>query len=262
MSLAQRLHDPDRVLAGTSQAIEQARGRGVESIEPDDLLAGILLAVARFGIVDLGEVALDLAELGLRYDLPPPHTTLKPRYSPAAVAVFDRAARVARADGAPRLAPIHLLVALGEVGPPGFARVAARAGVDAAGWRRLLAAIVPPAPKPPADTAPAGVAAAPVAGTAGPGAFDGLLTPDDAARALGVHIQTLRGYIRSGRLPALRVAGERAIRIRRDDLAALLEHLRVGTPPADSGPSARGAGQPPGPPVAVGRSPTTPGVPR
>jgi excisionase family DNA binding protein len=49
------------------------------------------------------------------------------------------------------------------------------------------------------------------------------LTPEEAAEALGIHVQTMRGYIRSGRLPAFRLAGERAIRIRRIDLEKLLE---------------------------------------
>jgi excisionase family DNA binding protein len=51
------------------------------------------------------------------------------------------------------------------------------------------------------------------------------LTPEEAADALSIHVQTMRGYIRSGRLPAYRVAGERAIRIRRADLEKLLEPL-------------------------------------
>ena len=52
-----------------------------------------------------------------------------------------------------------------------------------------------------------------------------------AAEALGVHVQTLRAYVRSGRLPALRLAGERAIRIRRSDLEKVLEPVQ---PESDS----------------------------
>ena len=51
------------------------------------------------------------------------------------------------------------------------------------------------------------------------------LTRTQAAEALGVHVQTLRAYVRSGKLPAHRLAGERAIRIRRPDLEKLLEPL-------------------------------------
>jgi excisionase family DNA binding protein len=51
------------------------------------------------------------------------------------------------------------------------------------------------------------------------------LTPEDAAEELGVHVQTMRAYIRSGRMPAFRLAGERAIRILRTDLEKVLEPL-------------------------------------
>jgi len=53
------------------------------------------------------------------------------------------------------------------------------------------------------------------------------LTPEEGAEFLGIHIQTIRGYIRSGKLPAVRVAGERAIRIRKASLEALLEPLEA-----------------------------------
>lgn len=234
MSAAERLYDPDRVVIGTGHAIERARSRGADTVEPDDLLAGMLLAVSRFGIVELGSRAVDLFDLGLRFDVPSPDVTIKPRYASAAAAVFDRAARIARTDGAARLAPIHLLVALSDPAHPLFARLLDRCAIDEARWRRLLAAIAPPSATAPRSSgfAPAPSRAASSSSPA-PDDLDALLTPDEAARALGVHIQTLRGYIRCGRLPAFRVAGERAIRIRRDDLRALLEHLRVAPVHAD-----------------------------
>jgi excisionase family DNA binding protein len=220
----------------------------------------MLLAVSRFGILDLGDRVIDLAELELRFDLPVPDLALKPRYTPAAAAVFDRAARVARADGGRRLAPIHLLVALGDAAVPTFARLAACFDLDPTGWRRRLAAIVEPARMPGERDAAADGAGGPRASEAAATAaaappLPELLTPDDAARALGVHIQTLRGYIRAGKLPAYRVAGERAIRIRRDDFVALLEHLRVPTGPAETPATGQGAG-PPG--VGAARRPDPP----
>jgi excisionase family DNA binding protein len=51
------------------------------------------------------------------------------------------------------------------------------------------------------------------------------LSPEEAAAELGVHVQTIRVYVRSGKIPALRLAGERAIRIRRTDLDKVLEPL-------------------------------------
>ena len=91
-------------------------------------------------------------------------------------------------------------------------RVTKPLALDASGWRRLLAAIEPVTPAPTSATDSS------TSATRG----DDLLSPEQAAAELGVHIQTLRSYIRRGKLAAYRMAGERVIRIRRDDLAALL----------------------------------------
>jgi len=221
MILSERFYHPDRILNGAMHAIEIARNRGASEIEPDDLLAGLLLAVARFGIVEFGSVALDLAGLDLPYDLPAPSLAVRPRYSAATSGIFDRAARICRGDGGGPLRPLHLLVALGIHSPPLMARVLAALGSDSAGWRRLLAGIEPPSQSTPASAPSATEALTRTAGE--------LLSPEQAASELGIHIQTLRGYIRRGKLPAFRLAGERAIRIRRDDLIALL------APPAEAG---------------------------
>lgn len=53
---------------------------------------------------------------------------------------------------------------------------------------------------------------------------DHLLTTAQAAKLLGVHAVTVRRWINEGRLPAYRV-GEKAVRIRHDDLAHLLTPL-------------------------------------
>lgn len=50
-----------------------------------------------------------------------------------------------------------------------------------------------------------------------------LYSPEEAADYLGVHVKTVRGWIRSGRLPASRLAGQRALRIRASDLERVLE---------------------------------------
>jgi len=51
------------------------------------------------------------------------------------------------------------------------------------------------------------------------------LTTEQAAETLGIHVQTMRAYVRSGRVPAYRLAGERAIRIRWPDLEKVLEPM-------------------------------------
>lgn len=214
------LFNPDRVILATTHAIERARAQGRNEVEPDDLLIGFLLAVSRFGVAQIGSVSVDLVALGLRFDLDEPEPGVKPRYSLRAAGAFDRAVRVARGDGAGRVLPIHFLAVLGEPGVPTFDRLAANHGLDYASWRAALASCtLPDEATMPADAPTEGEHAA----TVRPPEDSALLSPEEAAKVLGMHIQTVRGYIRSGKLPAFRIAGERAIRIRRHDVFALLE---------------------------------------
>lgn len=55
-----------------------------------------------------------------------------------------------------------------------------------------------------------------------------LYSPEEAADYLGVHVQTVRSWIRSGRLRASRLAGQRALRIRASDLQSVLEPVEPG----------------------------------
>jgi len=50
-----------------------------------------------------------------------------------------------------------------------------------------------------------------------------LYSPEEAAEYLGVHVKTVRAWIKNGRLPASRLAGQRALRIRASDLEGVLE---------------------------------------
>ncbi|MGE0599555.1 MAG: helix-turn-helix domain-containing protein [Dehalococcoidia bacterium] len=52
-----------------------------------------------------------------------------------------------------------------------------------------------------------------------------LYSPEEAADYLGVHVQTVRTWIRSGRLRASRLAGQRALRIKASDLISVLEPI-------------------------------------
>ena len=51
--------------------------------------------------------------------------------------------------------------------------------------------------------------------------------PQEAAAYLNVHVQTVRAWIRSGRLRARRLAGQRALRITASDLRSVLEPLEL-----------------------------------
>ena len=52
-----------------------------------------------------------------------------------------------------------------------------------------------------------------------------LYSPEEAAEYLNVHVQTVRTWIRTGRLRARRLAGQRALRITASDLQSVLEPL-------------------------------------
>ena len=82
-------------------------------------------------------------------------------------------------------------------------------GITSAGWRAAVGQLAP--------------AGTPVTELSAAGRD--YLTAEEAAEALSIHVQTLRAYVRSGKLPAMRLAGERAIRIRRADLSKVLEPL-------------------------------------
>lgn len=237
------MRESDPVSLVARAAIARAKRRGDEEVTPDDLLAAGLSDVARFGIAQVGPWAIDVTDLdgaftagelsagdgtgrddprsgppseaagGLDTDATPARG---PRYADAAVAVFEEAARLARQDGAATVRLVHLLAALGGREDGLMSRLRERYGFTPLEWRAALAR-----------------------GELGAAATDGdsdatrpehsrtgapeLLSVDQAASFLGVHAQTVRNYIRAGKLPAYRLAGERFIRVLRRDLLALLE---------------------------------------
>lgn len=200
----------DRLVRVTRAAIGRAKRRGSEEVTPDDLLLALLHSIARFGIALVGPVTIDLEAFceddPVQMDAGGP----KVAYSSDAASLFDRAAEVARRDRAAKIEPIHLLAAFANVKNGLMGQLKDEYGLDGTAWRAALARSSAPHEHrgPDVDR---------------PGAVQELLSPDEAADFLGVHTQTVRGYIRSGKLPAHRLAGERAVRIRRRDLLNLLE---------------------------------------
>jgi excisionase family DNA binding protein len=61
-----------------------------------------------------------------------------------------------------------------------------------------------------------------------PAPLEKLFSPEEAAAYLNVHVQTVRSWIRSGRLRARRLAGQRALRITASDLQSVLEPPEAG----------------------------------
>ena len=198
----------DDVIRATRIAIAHARAEGRDSVTPDDLLAGALQAFGRFGVVALGPIVIDLTAFVI--DGQEAGSPEKVAYSEEAAEIFDRAAAIAREDGTASVTCVHLLAAYSNRDSGLMDRLKGQYGFDSAGWRAALAHWANDAQK-----------------SNGRDARDvqPLLSPDDAASLLGIHTQTLRGYIKNGKLPAYRLAGERAIRIRRDDLMSLLVPL-------------------------------------
>jgi excisionase family DNA binding protein len=201
-----------------SFAIFAAKQSAKDEVTPDHILLGCLRAISRFGIAMVGPWSLDLEVLGVDWvrviDGPQPRVA----YSQRAVALFDRAARIAKSSGSSGVGVSHLLAAFAteEDGLMGQLKKAHK--ISSASWRKAIAAMD--------TTASNGMRQDAVA--SGKATEREYLTPEEAAEILGVHVQTMRAYIRAARLPAFRLAGDRAIRLRRADLEKVLEPLEVG----------------------------------
>jgi len=229
------LPEADRVVAATHAAIGRAKARGAAEVTPDDLLLALLGEVSRFGVALVGPWAIDLEALddgaGPGCGAPGASRTegrrnaegagKGPCYAARTVRLFERAAAIARRDGAPATGVLHLLVAFAtEDGLMQDLRT--RYGFTAMEWRTALARTAEEGLLPVAAPGP-GLPRGPGGGPRVPE----LLSVDEAAEFLGVHSQTVRNYIRAGKLPAYRLAGERFLRVLRRDLLALLERVPV-----------------------------------
>lgn len=202
--------ETDAVVRAGRAAIARAKSDGRTHVLPDDLLIGVLQTVARFDIVRVGRWIIDL-QVVCDPVAPANANGLEVAWSVETADLFDRAAGIARLDGAARVDIVHLLVAFAPETTGLMGDLKERFNIDQTSWRAALAEWRPfPSPYE-------------VRGSDSAGRSPELLNPDEAAELLGVHTQTVRGYIRSGKLPAHRLAGERAIRILRRDVFALLE---------------------------------------
>lgn len=200
----------DAVTSVLGVAIGCAKRRQAEEVEPDDVLTASLLSISRFGIARLGCLVIDLESLGIDWKQTPDagrQPERKVAYSEETVALLDRAATISRVDRSSKMRLAHLLAAFASDRPRGLIAKLAEQRIDSATWRSAIADF--DTADPPAN----GVASA----------NPTYLSPEQAAELLGVHHQTIRGYIRTGKLPAMRIAGERAVRIRLENLERLLE---------------------------------------
>jgi excisionase family DNA binding protein len=214
----------DPVPKAIKAAIRHAKYRKSPEVNPDDLLAGSLQVISRFDIVQIGPLTIDLEDFEglLRDGLKPEIGNIgnqKVAYSATANALFEKAAYIARKDNSPKVELVHLLVAFADENNGLMAWIKEKYGFSGREWRVALSDWQYFSPeKAEMDSKNA----------AGNKSIVDLrekqfFSPDEAAEFLGVHVQTIRGYIRTGKLPARRLAGERALRIKREDLLALLE---------------------------------------
>ncbi len=204
-----------------SFAIFAAKQRGASEVTPDHILLGCLRAISRFGIANLGPWSLDLESLGVDWVRQPDSPRPKVAYSQEAVDLFDRAARIARSSGDAGVSVNHLLAALAAEDGGLMGELKSTYGITSASWRAAVARLGSDE----ANGAKAGRVASENRAVNEKKTAREYLTSEEAAETLGIHVQTMRAYIRDGRLPAFRLAGERAIRILRGDLEKVLEPL-------------------------------------
>jgi len=196
----------DPLLAATTNAVAYAKARADEEITPDDLLLGALNTIARLQIAQLGALTIDLSDQPTVPSVDGKPSS-RPQYSPTSAALFDQASAIARADHESKVRLVHLLAAIGDSECELLSALRERYGFDQPAWRAALATWDSDARREADPTHDRGA----------------LLSVEDAAAALGVHQQTVRGYIKNAKLPAYRIAGERVIRVFASDLYGLLE---------------------------------------
>lgn len=194
-------------------AIQHAKRQGKPEVTGDDLLLGCLVAISRFGVARVGAFDIDLAEFGVdwRQRIATPAGSVA--YSNEVVRLLDEAAAIAQVDGGGKPEIVHMLACYSAEQAGLMGEIRKRYGVESAGWRAALSSLRQAEPT---------VQVSPGRIESGRPFF----SPEEAAEYLGIHIQTIRGYLRSGKLKAFRIAGERAIRIRREDIDHLLEPFR------------------------------------
>ncbi len=196
-------------------AIEHAKKQKRDAITGDDLLLGCLRCVSQFGIAEIGSWEIDLEAFGFDWLSTGEEKRQKVAYSQEIVDLLDRGAKIARASGSPVMRVQDLLVAFTNSESDLMGRLKNQYGFSNAQWRAAIATLT-------AERVEKHAATLDIE-SAGRTIEREYLTPEEAAEVLAIHVQTLRGHVRSGKLPALRLAGERAIRIRRADLEKIFE---------------------------------------
>lgn len=183
-------------------------GRETQSVEGtlDLLFLAYLLRTSRFGYFTFGPVTInvrlieDLVSRTTKRTDDPNH---KPSYSDDCLRFFQVLSDEVEQSGSRRIDEVHFLLAFMKIGEGIPGRVFSELGVTPEDVRSYV----------------------PEAGHTSGGK---LYSPEEAAEYMGVHVKTVRNWIRAGKLPASRLAGQRVLRIRANDLERLLEPVEPG----------------------------------
>lgn len=174
----------------------------------DQEFISFLRTFAQFGYFTFGPVTIDaglVEDLFWRTAPRGDGRTGNPDQTPGYVSHLSRFWEEFRKSGRARLEPVHLLLAYMRCPDGLVSRVFGELGVSADAVRAYAEAL---------------------AAGQGERSFEGaerLYSTEEAAAYFNVHIQTVRVWIRSGKLPAFRLAGQKSLRIRENDLKAVLE---------------------------------------
>lgn len=197
------LASDDQFLAAMQQeASGEARRLGARFVTADLFFAVFLRRFARFGYFSFGPITIDvrvitdIVEATIERDGAVMHV-----YGDDFVRFSATLADELRRSGHRRLDELHMLLAFMRFGEGLPARVFGELGVTPEQIEEF------------AREVPA----------AGPVQPEKLYSPEEAAEYLGVHVQTVRAWIRTGRLRARRLAGQRALRITLSDLQSVLQ---------------------------------------
>ncbi len=189
-------------------------------VSADHLVLGVLRAADPSGAAVLRALGIGEADM-VRAGAHPARAS-RSRWGPGLQPIIQAAAQEAWQLGSHLTRSAHVLLGIAASGQGILAHLLASrsAALDDVRARVREAIAASPAPAPSSEPQSSAVVS--------PASSRELFTVDQAAEFLGLHHQTLRGYIKGGKLPAYRLAGEKVLRIKRDDLMALLEPVAVG----------------------------------
>lgn len=194
---------PPGFIAAMNQRVNELRLTypAIHGVSVDLLFLAYLLETSRFGRFSYGPVTIDVptVEAAFVASLPAKSPGEPQRMAASAHEFYARLAEELERSGTRRPNELHYLLAFMR-SPGGLpARVFGELGVHPGAVERFATSSH-------SRSQP-----------------DTFLTPEEVATRLGVNVQTVRVWIRSGKLPASRLAGRRVLRIRESDIEAVLE---------------------------------------